>query len=1457
MAVDIETIGVAFETSGLVKGQTALKQTEQAANRTADAADKTGRSFSALDSAARAAAGAMSALAGAFAVRELVQAVDTYTKFTAQLKLATTSAQDYARAYADVRSISKLAQADLGAVGTLYARIANGTRELGLGQQKLAAITETVSLALKVSGAGAAESASAMLQLSQAFASGVLRGEEFNAVNEAAPRLMKALADGIGVGVDALRGMAEQGQLTSQVLAEALPKALGELREEAKSVQTIAGSVQLLKNNWLEFVGTQAQASGAVGAVSQSIALLANNLDTLAAAALGFGAAKLAQVMIEAGAATARAVVSASDYIATQQAQRASAIASAQAEAQKTAATLANLQATQAGIVAAREQYIAELQLINAFKARGLAMQQASAVTAELALLGQQQARVSAQIAATQTAQTAAQTALNTAMTAGGAAAGLASRALGLLGGPIGVITTLLGLGATAWMLWGTKAQESAQKAGDALRDTLADSIAVAQSQLPALNRQIQESLDAGYAADSSRVQALMRRRDALQAEIDSARKQRQQIADQQAKEEAISRNEYARRVDLNKLAAQHAAKGAEYMKRYATDAEKLTAALEEARIAFGGVLPPDAEARIRASFIKPTKDAGNAANDLRRELDAQADILAKLSGVNTDYMEQLSRLNGLWQSGRITQGQYVELVTELIAKQPGAAKAIEATARAREQDAAVALRQLAAYEDLEQAADAQIKYAKDMLAAIEAESAALKMTNAQREEAIALRQLEMQGIKAGTPVYEEFAQKIRYAIAGKAISQAYVDATKKAEDEWQRTSDQIGQSLSDALMEGGKSAWEYIKGLFRSQVLAPIIKAVIAPVTGGLATLATGGASAASGGSALSGLSSLTGLTSLGTFGGGLSAGFGGLMGSLGLSATGTTLGGALSAGWTALGAGNIAGGLGTLAGALGPIALGIGALVSLFGNKNKWSGRFGEASVFGGVASAGGNSAFSNSSYSGEIAKGTSQLAQGISDLARTFGGGGDFVLRQFSATASKKDAAQAGTDLFVGGQFFSTGSTEVKKDQQAQEFANQALRATVLVLQETVQGRFAEYFRSVDALKADIPDLQALLETATAVQQLGKQLQWLGGPFDDLVSLSVQATADMAKAAGGFDQLLSITSNAYQVLYTEEERLAFLREDVAAGFERLGLAMPETTQQLREYIEGLDTSTEAGRALLLELLKLAPALDQVAEKVTDVVGAVLTEAQQQAVRAGYSINPEVAAVQAQQRADDAIREAVRIQREREKQWEAWLGIKDPGRKTPAADGMGLAINLAGAYQAQIDAMTSQRSEIEKSVNAYRALNESLMSFKTSLLLGASSTLTPQQQYEMAKAQFDSVSAQALAGDVAAQEQLKDVVSAFVEESRSYFGANDAYAADFERSTGVIDQVVAQRQAAEDRQVALLEAVEQRLAEIEKRIGQSLDIQEAGFTESVKATRSVVDAQSAAALRARSENA
>jgi len=172
-----------------------------------------------INAAANAMKTALAGIGIGAGLAEIIKMADEYAKFTAQLRLASTSVADYAASYEAVKRIAKTSQQDLASTGGLYARIANGTRELGTTQKQVAAITETVNLALRVSGATATESTSAQLQLSQAFASGTLRGEEFNAVNEAAPRLMKALADGMGLPVGALKAMAGEGQITSNIMA--------------------------------------------------------------------------------------------------------------------------------------------------------------------------------------------------------------------------------------------------------------------------------------------------------------------------------------------------------------------------------------------------------------------------------------------------------------------------------------------------------------------------------------------------------------------------------------------------------------------------------------------------------------------------------------------------------------------------------------------------------------------------------------------------------------------------------------------------------------------------------------------------------------------------------------------------------------------------------------------------------------------------------------------------------------------------------------------------------------------------------------------------------------------------------------------------------------------------------------------------------------------------------------
>ena len=130
--------------------------------RTSSVNGAAAKSFLSMTSAANAVSAALSVIGVGFGAREIIAQIDGYTKFTAQLKLATKGAADYSAAMGSVQRISTDAQQGIGELGTLYARIANGTAALNLSQQKLSDITETVALSLKVSGATASESSSAM-----------------------------------------------------------------------------------------------------------------------------------------------------------------------------------------------------------------------------------------------------------------------------------------------------------------------------------------------------------------------------------------------------------------------------------------------------------------------------------------------------------------------------------------------------------------------------------------------------------------------------------------------------------------------------------------------------------------------------------------------------------------------------------------------------------------------------------------------------------------------------------------------------------------------------------------------------------------------------------------------------------------------------------------------------------------------------------------------------------------------------------------------------------------------------------------------------------------------------------------------------------------------------------------------------------------------------------------------
>lgn len=569
----------------------------------------------------------VAAAVGAYAsALYLIRQSDAFTKLNAQLKLATDSSRELAVAQADVRRIAKEAQTDISGVATLYARITTATKELGTSQAQVEAITRTVALALKVSGATAQESASATLQLAQAFASGVLRGEEFNAVNEAAPRLMQALADGIGVPKGELRAMAEAGLLTSEVLAKALPKALGALEEESKKVETISGAFQNLRTEVMLFIGEQTTANGAVKLVAGSIGLLTDNLGLLAGVLATVAAVKFA-VWLQSLVAQSYAAVSAN------RALMASNLAGAQAQAAATAATLT---LTTARVAELRQAVLAaEGNVALAVTTNGLIPAQARA-------------------AAAAQAHTASLAALTTAQRAASITSGAATAAMGLLGGPIGAITLLLGLGATAWATWGSSTEKANNQAAESTETST-------QEIIEKLDRQIAKLKERNKLA-SDGLADIAKSGGETAEKIASLGKQ---IADLQAGKGingGAPLPEAARVGLLQTLLAQYGtligkvrelnaeediasgntkkAKAAEWAAKYATDLERVNAEVAKAKKELGDAFTPELEQRIRAK-IMPAKKGSGAEKSKGREFDTEG-YFANLEAANASALGRI-----------------------------------------------------------------------------------------------------------------------------------------------------------------------------------------------------------------------------------------------------------------------------------------------------------------------------------------------------------------------------------------------------------------------------------------------------------------------------------------------------------------------------------------------------------------------------------------------------------------------------------------------------------------------------------------------------------------------------------------------------------------------------------------------------------------------------------------------
>ncbi|MFY7244014.1 phage tail tape measure protein [Enterobacter cloacae complex sp. JNL001] len=458
----------------------------------AAAARESERALSDLTAGFASAGKAAAAASAAFATGKIVQIADEWNSVNARLKQASSSADDFAASQRQLMEISQRTGTAFLDNANLFSRAAASMREYGYSSDEVLKITEAVSTGLKLSGANTQEASSVITQFSQALAQGVLRGEEFNAVNEAGDRVIRALAAGMGVARKDLKSMADQGQLTIDKVVPALMSQLGALQGEFASMpQTVSGSLQKVTNSFMAWVGGVNQATGATDALSGGLDNVAKTLDsftssavsgalndvadnmstitTVAGALVGVGLARyLSGVVTSATSATGALISAAKSEVALAVAQdkaAQSAVAASRAEVYRAQQAVqrsrsADVQAAQQEKIAAAEAKVtaAQARLTTAL-ATGTATEKVRARTAlERAQAGlvaaknaDAQAVAERRLSATQASlsrnlanRVSTQSNLNSVTSVG---TRLMSGALGLIGGVPGLVM----LGAGAW----------------------------------------------------------------------------------------------------------------------------------------------------------------------------------------------------------------------------------------------------------------------------------------------------------------------------------------------------------------------------------------------------------------------------------------------------------------------------------------------------------------------------------------------------------------------------------------------------------------------------------------------------------------------------------------------------------------------------------------------------------------------------------------------------------------------------------------------------------------------------------------------------------------------------------------------------------------------------------------------------------------------------------------------
>ena len=224
--------------------------------------------------------------------KSMLDTADAMQSINSQVRQVVSSETEYLAVQRQLLDVANSTRASLESTASLYVSTSRALKDYGYTQQEILQFTEATNNAMTIGGVGAQQQAAALMQLSQALGSGVLQGDEFKSIAEAAPILLDTIAEYMGKSRAEIKKLGSEGQLTADVIFKAISGASEKFGERAaKMPMTMGQALTVFSNNWQSMISKLLNDSGAMSGIASIIKLIADNLNLVVPIMAGFAVA--------------------------------------------------------------------------------------------------------------------------------------------------------------------------------------------------------------------------------------------------------------------------------------------------------------------------------------------------------------------------------------------------------------------------------------------------------------------------------------------------------------------------------------------------------------------------------------------------------------------------------------------------------------------------------------------------------------------------------------------------------------------------------------------------------------------------------------------------------------------------------------------------------------------------------------------------------------------------------------------------------------------------------------------------------------------------------------------------------------------------------------------------------------------------------------------------------------